>query len=332
MRRRQLLTLCLGTVVTSVAGACSASEPPPETPGLLARGTTLTTVKPTRQNIENRLSLNGKVTLNPVFGLEAPADGQVRYANVQPPTSTPAKPTRVATIYAGSQRHNVDVPAGSGFAGRLVDDRATVKAGMPIVSAKYAGYGIVADIDGAQAYKIAGALSSVKAQIAGGPGPFVCTVLGTIAALPEGTVPEAPAPPAQPDPNASVPPGGLRPDPQPQDPGSTATGMRLVCIAPADIKMINGASATVELVTASAANALVLPVEAVAGAQGKGKVDIVKPDGSKETRDVVLGLTDGKMVEIKSGLTGDENIAVPGPNLPLAPPEGGRDPGMPVMK
>ena len=72
------------------------------------------------------------------------------------------------------------------------------------------------------------------------------------------------------------------------------------------------------MVTARATNALVLPVEAVAGAQGKGKVDVVKPDGTRETRDVVLGLTDGKVVEIKSGLTGNETIAVPGPNLPPA--------------
>jgi len=62
----------------------------------------------------------------------------------------------------------------------------------------------------------------------------------------------------------------------------------------------------------------VLPVEAVAGGQGTGKVDVLKPDGSRETRDVVLGLTDGKVIEIKSGLTGDETVAVPGPNLPPA--------------
>jgi hypothetical protein len=59
----------------------------------------------------------------------------------------------------------------------------------------------------------------------------------------------------------------------------------------------------------------VLPVEAVAGSQGSGRVDIVKADGQRETREVVLGLTDGKVIEIKSGLTGEENIAVPAPNL-----------------
>jgi hypothetical protein len=99
--------------------------------------------------------------------------------------------------------------------------------------------------------------------------------------------------------------------------------MRLVCTAPDGVRLINGATATVSVVTERASNVLVLPVEAVAGQQGKGKVQVVKPDGTKETRDVALGLTDGRVIEIKSGLTGDETIAVPGPNLP--PPAQGGD-------
>jgi hypothetical protein len=284
-------------------------------------------VKPSRQDLANTVSLSGKVTLDPIFGLVAPVAGQVRYLDVKPPQNTPTKPTKVATVVAGGKTYNIEVPAGAVFAGRLVDDRSTVTAGMPIVSAKLAGYGIVAELDGGQAYKISDALGSVQAQIKNGPGPFACTPLGTIAALPAGTIPAPPAP--------STPPSGappVKPFPPPDLKGgdqhpSDPTGLRLVCTAPADVKLINGASATLELVTAKATNALVLPVEAVAGSQGKGKVDVVKPDGTKETRDVVLGLTDGKVVEIKSGLTGDETIAVPGPNLPAAPPK--EDPNNP---
>jgi hypothetical protein len=62
-----------------------------------------------------------------------------------------------------------------------------------------------------------------------------------------------------------------------------------------------------------------VPVEAVAGGKGNGKVEIVKSDGTKVIADVVLGLTDGKVIEIKSGLTGDETLSLPGPNLPAAP-------------
>jgi hypothetical protein len=319
--RRRVLGLGVYAAVAAAAGACSTAKEPEQTPGLVARGTTLTTVKPTRQDISNRLSLSGKVTLNPVYGVVAPVQGQVRYVNVGSPQGTPTKPTKVATVVASGKSNNVEVPAGSVFLGRLVDDRSNVLAGMPIASAKFVGYGIVADVDGAQAYKIAESLGSIQAQIQGGPGPFLCTALGTVTALPPGTVP---APPA----------GGQPQDPTGQQGGtngtaSDATNLRLVCVAPAGIKMINGASATLEVITAKATNALVLPVEAVAGSQGNGRVDIVKADGQRETREVVLGLTDGKVIEIKSGLTGEENIAVPAPNLVQPRPQ---DPSMPGGK
>ncbi|WP_306745477.1 efflux RND transporter periplasmic adaptor subunit [Saccharothrix yanglingensis] len=316
-----VLTAALATACTSTGGA-------PLDPGLAPRDTVQTTAKPTRQDLSNEVSLTGKVTMNPVFGIVAPVAGQVRYLTLPEVTGTPTKPTRFATVWLDGKPTNVDVPAGAVFGGRLVDDRATVTAGMPIASAKHGGYGIVADISGEQAYRIADAAQGVvQAQIKNGPGPFPCALLGTIAALPGGTVPAEPPPPRQEQgtkPGETAVPGPPQRQEQPPDtPSSEPTGLRLVCTAPADVTLINGAAATLELVTATAANALVVPVEAVAGGQGKGKVDVVGADGRRETRDVELGLTDGKVVEVRSGLTGDETLAVPGPNLPPAEPAQG---------
>ncbi|HEU5474522.1 MAG TPA: efflux RND transporter periplasmic adaptor subunit [Actinophytocola sp.] len=318
------------TVLAAVllASACTASGPPPSVPDLAARGTTLTTATLTRQDLANKVSLSAKVTMNPIFGLVAPMDGQIRFVDVKPPNGTPIKPTKVATVSArGKQPATLEVPAGATFAGRLVDDKSTVTTGMPVVSAKYVGYGIVADIDGADAYKLSDQLGTVQAQVKNGPGPFPCTVLGTIAALPAGTIPEPPAPPAPPQDQQQQVPGALQPVPPPAQPdsgngdqgGSEPTGLRLVCTAPADVKLINGAAATIEVITARASQVLVAPVEAVAGRQGAGQVDVIGPDGSRQTTQVELGLTDGRMIEIRSGLTGTESLAVPGPNLPDAP-------------
>ncbi|MFI9387533.1 efflux RND transporter periplasmic adaptor subunit [Kutzneria sp. NPDC052558] len=313
MRTTVLACVCAAALLTA---ACSAGGPAPETPGLVARDTTMTTVKPAHQDLSNQVSLTGKVALDPVFGVPAPADGQVRYLDVKQPDATPATATPVANVWANGKATRVDVPAGSTFSGRLVDDKSTVTAGMPVASAKYAGYGIVADLDGSQAYRIASAPGTVQAQIKDGPGPFQCTVLGTIAALPAGT----PAPPSPT--TAAQPPKEQQPSNIPAPPGpstqqqqSDPTGLRLVCTPPAGVKMINGVTATLQVVTAIAQNVLTLPVEAVAGSQGSGKVDVVV-DGRRQTKDVTLGLTDGKVVEIKTGLTGDETVAVPGPNLP----------------
>jgi hypothetical protein len=316
--------------VAMVAAGCGGSEPKGDGPGLAPRGETQTTVKPTRQNLANRLSLAGTVTMNPTFGIVAPVRGQVRFFDVQAPLRTPTQPTRVASIWANGKPKRVNVPAGATFAGRLVEDRSTVVAGMPIVSAKLVGYGIVAEIDGAQAYRVSDALHSVQVQIKNGPGPFPCTVLGTIAALPAGTVPEPPQPTATSTPKSpdeGMPPQFPGASAPPEQEGSEPSGLRLVCTAAAGVKLINGASATLEVVTEQATNALVVPVEAVAGSQGRGRVDVVGPDRGRVTKDVVLGLTDGKVVQIKSGLTGSETLAVPGPNLPPAPPAEGKPEG-----
>jgi hypothetical protein len=254
----------------------------------------------------------------------------MRYLDVKEPKSTPTKPTKIGAVWVSGKPTAVEVPAGATFAGRLVDDRASVTAGMPVASAKLAGYGIAADISSDKAYQIADGLTSVQAQIKNGPGPFPCAVLGTIAALPAGTIPP---PPADPPADQQQPPTGdtaATPPPvqeQPQEDeerqeGSGASGLRLVCTAPGDTRLINGAAVTLKIITQTAANALVVPVEAVAGGQGKGKVEVVAADGTKQIVDVVLGLTDGKVVEVRSGLTGQEKLSVPGPNLPPGPDDG----------
>jgi hypothetical protein len=193
------------------------------------------------------------------------------------------------------------------MSGRLMEDRTPVAKGMPVVSAKHVGYGIVAEIDSAQAYRISGSVQTVKAQIKNGPGPFECEPVGTIAALPAGTFPEPEAPPA-PAPNAN--PSAAAPQvveskaPVSAPEGSEPTGLRLVCVAPEKVKLINGADVTLDVITGRAEDVLVL---------GEEK--------ARKTVDVELGISDGKVVEIKKGLVGNETIAVPGPNLPTAAPK-----------
>ncbi|WP_439656291.1 efflux RND transporter periplasmic adaptor subunit [Lentzea sp. HUAS TT2] len=320
MRKIVLAPLC--ALVTVAVAACSPSGPEQTNPELAPRGTPMTKVKPSKQDLTTKISISGKVEMNPTFGLVAPVAGEVRYFDVAAPNGTPTKPIRVATVWKNQTPNYVEAPAGSTFSGRLVDDKATVTAGMPIASAKHVGYAIVGDIDGQQAYKINGALTDVVVQIKNGPGPFPCTVLGTIAALPQGTIPEKPpVTPDTKDEKKDQQPQQQQPKDQPQQP-SSSTGLRIVCTAPADVQMINGATASIEVTTGKSAQALVVPVEAVAGQQGKGKVDVIQPDGSRRTTDVVLGLTDGKVIEVKSGLTGDEELAVPGPNLPEGQQQG----------
>ncbi|RJQ80556.1 efflux RND transporter periplasmic adaptor subunit [Pseudonocardiaceae bacterium YIM PH 21723] len=317
---RKALPACLAVLALT---GCSSANSDGGDPNVAPRGTQVTTAKVTKQDVTNTVSLTGKVSLQPIFGLTAPVDGELRYADVQPQATAPTTATRVATVWSQGVAHAVTIPAGSTYAGRLLADRSKVTAGMPIVSAKYGGYGVVADIDVDQAYRLSAAVTGVTAQIKGGPGPFACGVLGTIAALPAGTVPApapAPKPETRPEPSGAPSPGSNndRPATSPSEP----TGLRLVCTGPAEVQMINGAGVGLEVTTDKAAGAIVAPVEAVAGLKGAGKVDVVGPDGKKTTKDVQLGITDGKVVVITSGLTGDETLAVPGPNVPMPAPNG----------
>ncbi|MEV4350998.1 efflux RND transporter periplasmic adaptor subunit [Actinoplanes sp. NPDC049596] len=317
--------LAFGVALAATLSGCTGDEQAAQTPGLEERGTVVTTVKPTRQDLSNQISLTGKVTINPIFGIVAPTRGEIRYVQRRPNKTPAAQPLWVATVWDDGTPRRINIPEGSMLAGRLMDDRAEVSAGMPIISARHGGYGIVADIDSAQAYRLTGAARTVKGQIKNGPGPFSCTPLGTIAALPAGTIPEPPAPtttaPTPPASGAPLPPV-QQPETTEQNPpqGSEPTGLQLICAPPAGVKLINGAEVTLSVVTDRASKAMVLPVEAVAGAQGRGKVDVLTPERTRKTVDVVLGLSDGKVVQIKSGLRGDEEIAVPGPDLPAAPP------------
>lgn len=307
-------------------GGCTSSTGSVSTPGLDAPGTVLTTVKPVRQDVVNKISLTGKVAIDPVFGIVAPHGGEVRYLDKRPTTTPVEEDTWVASVWRDGQRTEVEIPKGSVLAGRLMPDRATVAEGMPIISAKHGGYGVVAEIDSAQAYRLNGKAASVRGQIKNGPGPFTCKPLGTVAALPEGTIPEPPPPteptpgPGETDPAQENNPGEAT---QPPAGGSESTGLRLVCTAPKSVKLINGAEVTLEVVTGKASKALVLPIEAVAGTQGNGKVDVVDDGRTRKTVDVTLGLTDGRFIEIKSGLDGGETIAVPGPDIAEAPPAAG---------
>ena len=309
---------------------CSSADDKPMTPGLEDRGTVLTTVKPHRQDLSNQISLNGKVTINPVFGIVAPVEGELRYLDKQPAKNPATRPIWVASIWHDGIPRRVNIPKDSTLAGRLMEDRSDVTAGMPVISARYSGYGIEAEIDSTQAYRISGAIESVRGQIKNGPGPFTCEALGTIAALPAGTIPEPPAPTTTPTPGSSGGPAVVNGPDSPGgsgDAGSEPTGLRLVCTPPEEVKLINGATVTLSVITERAKNALVLPVEAVAGLQGKGKVDIVGADRTRKTVDVLLGLSDGKVVQIKGGLKGTETIAVPGPDLPAAAPGAEGQPG-----
>lgn len=80
-----------------------------------------------------------------------------------------------------------------------------------------------------------------------------------------------------------------------------------------DQKLKAGMLAEVKINFNERKNVLKLPIEAIIDETGNKSVFIVQNNQAVRKR-VTLGITDGKMIEIRSGLTGDEQVVVLGQN------------------
>lgn len=134
-----------------------------------------------------------------------------------------------------------------------------------------------------QQYRLIDAPGEATVTLKGGPAPFTCTGLRIGAAAQD-----APA-----DPEAEV--------------AASASGT-VSCAVPAEVTAFPGLGADIEIVNGTAEGALVVPVTAVQGSVQNGNVWVVGADGASEQRAVVLGLTDGKQVQIAEGLAEGDTV------------------------
>src|SRR5206468_3609366 len=71
-----------------------------------------------------------------------------------------------------------------------------------------------------------------------------------------------------------------------------------------------GMTADVEILVTELQNVLSVPVSAVYRFDGKDHVAVKSPDGRFSWREVTLGLTNDKVVEVKDGLKSGEQVSV----------------------
>lgn len=184
-------------------------------------------------------------------------------------------------VAADGSTGSLDVPAGVAVGPARTGGEADVPANYPIADAVVTEFALVADLDAAALYRLYTTPGQTRGQVDEGPGPFDCPLADP--------VPTAMAPGAD---------------------GGPAM-LRLVCVVPPDVRVFAGMSGVMAVQTGAAHDVLLLPVEAVAGSADRGEVTVVRPDGELETRPVELGLTDGAMIEIRSGLGEADQVVVP---------------------
>jgi multidrug efflux pump subunit AcrA (membrane-fusion protein) len=113
--------------------------------------------------------------------------------------------------------------------------------------------------------------------------------------------------------------------------GAVAYGME-VSFSPGDLPVRLGMTADVDIVADSAEDTLLVPNQAVESDRAAGRyyVTILRPDGTTERVEVVIGLRDESQTQILEGL--EEGAAVVLPQVPeqisteqqFGPPGGGQ--------
>lgn len=283
-----------------------------------------------RGDIYNTVGLAGQVSADPAVEVKITQAGEIskllvaqgatvavgtpiaevryeREATTPPPSADPAAPEPPPA--APSFRY---VTVTSTAAGTLTTLRPLLKqvvaVGDVLATVAPGTLSVSAPLTQADQLRLLTAPTAANITVQGGPAPFPCIGL-TIGVPADATPPEQPPS----DPYAA-----------PQDPGSTPTGAIAKCAVPPGTAVFAGMGASIDIEAGAATAVLVVPVTAVEGSVASGNVWLIESAGAEPVvTPVVLGLTDGFLVEIVEGLAEGDQVLEFVPNSePLGDPYG----------
>lgn len=289
-------------------GAASASKDDPLTPTGAAPAET---VAVETGDVKNTLTVGGTIELDPAKPALAPAEGvfvrsyveegdvveegdplfQVRSEEMPEVTGEEEAPPAPRRTYT-----TVVAPVGGKVSGFAVDVDDPVSKGTAIASVQPHTFKAVGQITPLDRYRLLHKPHKARVTIKGGPKPFTCRGLAI------GDAASVTAAPANPEEGGMV--GG--------EGGDAAT--TITCRVPAGVTVFDALDMSMEVAAGSAKGVLVVPVTGVRGLLGTGTVWVLGSDGLETERQVRLGITDGKVVEVKSGLKAGDTVMryVPG--------------------
>lgn len=193
----------------------------------------------------------------------------------------------------------VTAPASGTLSSLTAYEDSSIAAGSPIGQIAPPTFHVTGSIPPEDLYRLIQRPTEATVTVNGGPAPFTCTNLQIVTPLAgEGS--------------DGANSGG-------------ASGPVLRCAVPAEVTVFAGLTATIVIPGGIAEDVIVVPTTAVLGQAESGIVYVVLPDGSTQERQVGLGLNDGSMVEVTTGLAEGGTILqfVPGaPSVPVPMPGG----------
>jgi macrolide-specific efflux system membrane fusion protein len=159
-------------------------------------------------------------------------------------------------------------------------------------------------------YRLVTQPTAARVAITSGPAPFECVDLRIgqpSAAAGDGAAGGAP------DTGSTGSAGGAE---------SASTGATVSCAVPAGTRVFPGLAAEITIPAGEAPDVLTLPTTAVEGLADTGNVWLPSESGEPEERAVGLGISDGKVVQITSGLAEGDMVLefVPGAPAPTEDP------------
>lgn len=187
----------------------------------------------------------------------------------------------------------VTAPASGTLSSLTAYEDASVSAGTAIGQIAPPTFHVSGAIPPEDLYRLIQRPTEASVTVNGGPAPFTCTNLQIVTPL------------------AGQDGGGAG--------SGSASGPLLRCAVPADVTVFAGLTASVVIPGGIAEDVVVVPTTAVLGLAESGIVFVVLPDGATEERRVGLGLNDGAMVEVTTGLDAGETILQFVPGAPSVP-------------
>lgn len=187
----------------------------------------------------------------------------------------------------------VTAPASGTLSSLTAYEDSSIAAGSAVGQIAPPTFHVSGAIPPEDLYRLIQRPTEATVTVNGGPAPFTCTNLQIVTPL-AGQSGDA---------------GG----------SGAPSGPMLRCAVPTDVTVFAGLTATVVIPGGIAEDVIVVPTTAVLGQAQSGLVFVVLPDGSTQERTVGLGLTDGAMIEVTSGLEVGETILQFVPGAPSAP-------------
>ena len=291
--------------------------------------------------VNNVFQVQGSVVSNPAVTVRSTSEGTVDFIYVEPGEAVvkgaplvqlkipvePAIPAVSSDTEDAADRPAVPQAQLYTYADVVATAPGTVEqvsvllkqqlaVGAEVASLDPGTFSVTGTLTSEQQFRILSRTSTATVTVNGGPAPFPCSDVSM------GKAPAAA--------------GAETPGQQPAavgDPGPAAGSVS--CDVPADVPVFGGLGASIEITAGRAENVVTVPTTAVRGTVQKGVVWVLPAAesnpggpadaGEAQEREVALGLSDGKMVEISSGLAEGEMVLqfVPGAPAEEDPTRGG---------